>query len=391
MKLTLLALATSLSMALATVPEISANSAMGKSLISKARRLDEGDDDNYSMTWVTGYSLKYQGCNTIAQWNGDADEDNDVKVASKRLVRFRLCPADTCTATSGGGCDSGYGEYIIDMDTFMASYFTGKQTQIEYDCEYMLAYNCDCDNDDAKDDGFDEEYCEYDCYNDAGMTQCIDNNPYSDDEEEEGQFQLEDYMECAELEIDDDNRRKLEDGDDEEVKYYVGPTCADQGGTIKLGMFTDESCTNKATDVTFYELMGFTLPYSGEEETLIDMECMDCVTKQEVNNEDDGNNNNGDDGEAAEVNEMCAAIYTAAGKCEANLPEGMVYYPITNACTYMEGVSMVRENGIINTESSRSNAVATAFIVIFAMAFASMAFYVWYLRTRLGVKKNTLL
>jgi len=42
-------------------------------------------------------------------------------------------------------------------------------------------------------------------------------------------------------------------------------------------------------------------------------------------------------------------------------------------------------------QKAHANAVTTAFIVIFAMAFFAMGFYVWYLRTRLNVKPDALL
>ena len=78
-----------------------------------------------------------------------------------------------------------------------------------------------------------------------------------------------------------------------------------------------------------------------------------------------------------------------AGKCELD-----IYGPYEknqNACTYMEGIKIVRADGMLDVSDARPSAVATAFIVIFAMSFAAMGFYVWYLRTRLGVKQNSLL
>jgi len=396
MKFTIAALLVSLSAVLA-MPEISVNSAQGKSLLSKARRLDENQNQNQQQeeydfevefAWLTGYSLKFQGCHHIKQWNDEADGDEDVRIQTKRLIRFRLCPADTCTTTKAAGCNSAYGDYIIDMETFMESYMEGKANQIEYDCQYHMMYNCDCDNDDNKGDDFNEEYCEYDCYNDAGMAQCIENNPYQDEQDEQ-QFDPEEYMVCNK--INPENGRRLEE---EDVQYYVGPYCSEQGGAVKLGLFTDETCTIEAEGVTFKELMGFDLPYSGEDDNIIDYECMGCIEKEDPEKEAENQNNgngNGDQYDADQINEMCEMIYSSAGKCESNYPEGMVYNANNNACNYMEGIRITRQDGIIDTGSSRPSAVATSFIVVFAMAFAAMAFYVWYLRTRLGVKKNTLL
>lgn len=388
MKFTLATLA-ALFVAASAIPEISVNSKQGQALLAKSRRVEEEYDWETQYAWMTGYAVKYQGCHQIKQWNDNADGDEDVKIETKRLVRFRLCPEDSCSASKAAGCTNSYGDYIADMDTFMQSYIQGKQQQQEHNCEYHLAYSCDCNDDDAKGDDFNADYCEYDCFNNAGMTECIERNPYAEDgAEEQEQFDIEQFMECAQIEPangnDDAARRRL---DEEEVQYFVGPYCSEQGGAIKLGLFTDDTCTTAASGVTFKDLMGYTLPYSGEDENIIDMQCLSCMEPQEVEQ-----NNNGNDAEDADaVNEMCEALYTYSGKCEANYPSGMLYKTNMNACTYMEGIRIVRQDGIIDTGSSRPSAVATAFIVIFAMAFAAMAFYVWYLRTRLGVKKNTLL
>lgn len=391
-----------------TASALTANSVVGRDLLSKATRehrqvAEDGEYDwETAMAWLTGYSVKFQGCNQIKQWNGDVDDKEDVRIQTKRLVRFRLCPSDQCSASKAAGCTSAFGDYVIDMDTFVQSYLEGKLQQQEYDCQYHLLFNCNCDKDQAQDDQFNEEYCQYDCYNEAGLTQCIDGNPYEEGGEggQQQQFEIQNYMQCNQLKV--QNQRAL--NENEQVKYYVGPYCAGQGGSIKLGLFTDDTCTENATSTSFKDLMGFDLPYSTEEGSLVDAKCLGCIEKN--NAEEDYNNAqaaaNADDANAAAVdddqvdadniNEMCENLYTMSGKCESSYPSGMLTSePNNNACTYMEGIRIVRQDGIIDTGSTRPSAVATSFIVIFAMAFAAMAFYVWYLRTRLGVKKNTLL
>lgn len=378
-----LALSALLSVATA-VTEISSDSVLGQHLITKARKLEEEYEEN--AYWVSGYSVKFQGCHHIKQWNDEADGEEDVKIQTKRLVRFRLCPSESCSATKAAGCTSGYGDYIIDMDIFMEAYFEAKRTNLEYECEHQLNYVCNCD-DENQDDNFNRDYCEYDCFIDAGMEECVDQNPYQQDEVEE--FNIEDYMACQELKVDNNNNnRRL---DQEEVRYYVGPYCANQGGSIHLGLFTDDTCTTFAEGVTFESLAGFSLPYSTE--SIVSEECMGCLEREDNDNDNNNgnNNNNNDQQDEDQVIESCEQLYMGSGKCEANLPSGMVYEVNNNACNYMQGIRIVRQDGIIDTGSSRPSAVATAFIVIFAMAFCAMAFYVWYLRTRLGIKKNTLL
>jgi hypothetical protein len=377
MKSALVALVALFSAISANAMEISANSALGMDLVSKARRLENDDDNNaFSATWVSGYAVKFQGCHHIKQWNGDADDESDVKISTTRLIRFRLCPESSCSSTKAAGCAKGYGDYIVDMDTFMNSYIEAKKQESEYNCEAAITA-CGCGDDDGSD------YCEYDCYVAADMTECVENNPYEEDGDGNQQdFDLEEYMQCAQLNVNNNNNggdgRKL---DENAVSYYVGPYCAKQGGSVYMGLFTDDTCTEFAT-VTFESLTGFELPYDGK--SMISDKCLSCLEK---NNDDNDN----DQADADQVSETCETIYTSAGKCESSLSTDYVAYPNNNACTYMEGVRVVRQDGIVDTGSARSSAVATSFIVIFAMAFSAMAFYTWYLRTRLGVKQNSLL
>jgi len=381
-----LALTSLLSMA-AAMTEISTSSRVGRNLLASARRLEQnGENDEFMYGWVADYSIKFQGCHHIKQWNDEADEENDVKIETKRLIRFRLCPSSSCDASKGGGCSTGFGDYVIDMDTFMEAYFEARREEIEWQCENQLQNNCGgCE--DNGDDGFDEEICEYQCYMNAGMEECVENNPYEDDEEVQ-EFNLEEYMQCGQLEVqqNQNQNRKLE----EEVQYFVGPYCAEQGGAIHLGVFSDDACS-VFSDVSFQSLAGFTLPYSSATgDSLVLEECMSCKEKQDVN-EQNNNNNNNDAQDADNVIETCEQLYASSGKCEVNLPSGTVYEQNNNGCNYMEGIKITRADGIIDTSINRPSAVATAFIVFFAMAFFAMAFYVWYLRTRLGVKQNTLL
>jgi len=359
--------------------DVKANSKMGQSLISKARKLEQDEDEEVDFTWVADFSIKFQGCHHVSQWNEDADGDEDVKIETKRLVRFRLCPASSCSVENAGGCSSGYGDYIIDMNTYLDSYFEAVEQYNEYKCEYISEMVCNCDDDDGKDDGFDEELCEYDCFVAQGVEDiCSDNNPYNDDEEEEA-FELRDYMECANWEApeDEDNRKKNRKLDEEEeVEYFMGPYCAEQGGAIFLGLFTDDTCTSFADEYggkeTYYSMAGEQMPYASE--SVVGMECVACKEPEDYNED-------GDDAEDEDaVVEMCETIYAAAGKCESNLG---IENANTAACNYMEGIKIVRKNGVVESMSSTANKTASVFIGLFVVAFVLLAAYVYYLRTKL--------
>jgi len=367
-------------LAASVAAELRSDSAAGQHLLTHARRLDQNAE--FSDAWVAGYSIKFQGCHNIKQWNSEADGEEDVKIATTALVRFRLCPSDACSATKAAGCTTNFGDYVIDMDNFLASYYEAFKQNSEYQCDLYLQEKCSCEDDGNQGDDWSMEKCEYDCFNSAGMLQCIDHNPYEEDgeQQQQQQFEIENYMACGEFRAQNRKDRNL----NEEAKYYVGPYCGSQGGAIYMGLFTDDTCTTPAEGITFQDIAGYALPYS--EASVVDASCLSCIEPKDVNEQ-----NANDQADADEVSESCETLYFTAGKCEQAIPAETVPSPNNAACNYMEGIKIVRQDGIITSAASRPSAVATSFIVISAMAFFAMAFYVWYLRTRLGVKKNTLL
>ena len=77
--------------------------------------------------------------------------------------------------------------------------------------------------------------------------------------------------------------------------------------------------------------------------------------------------------------EVCENIYTLAGKCESNLPSGTVYMPNTNACNYMEGIKIVRQDGTVITAKAKANQTGGVFIGTFVVSFILLTAYVYSL------------
>ena len=369
---------------------IAAGSAMGQSLLSSARRLENADDEE-EFTWVKDYSLKFLGCHHVASWNADAGDDaNDVRILTKRLVRFRLCPSNSC-GNHARGCKAGYGDYVVDLATYAQAYWEGHRRAQEQECEMFLWKQCDCDDEytDDKDDNFNKDYCEYDCYNDAGKDECIDRNPYSDDEEDQRDDEIDRYMECQELEIeDDDGGRRLED---EDAGLYVGPYCAGGGSKVLLGLFTDDTCTQFADDdggtETYLSLVGETLPYSVN--SIIGNDCVSCEEGQDVNKMKEaeyfyatnGYYEEEDEDDEDRVAEQCEDVYDAAGKCEKNLGDGVISSPVNSACEYIEGIRITYQTaeGVIMGVKGGSMAMSV-WISVFAVSCAALGGYVYFLQ-----------
>lgn len=359
--------------------EISANSDLGRSILSQSRRLDENgqeQEEENAYTWIAGYSLKFQGCRYHSGFNSEADEDGDVKVSTSKLAHFRLCPASSCDGWRGGGCTTNYGDYVVDLATFAKTFVEGQKRAAEYTCQMYMYENCDCTESDDKDDGFDKDYCEYDCYNDSKKMQgCIERNPYNDDENSEDYrgFEAQEYAECKEWEMpeDDDGGRRLEEAEEEEeVQYFIGPYCSADGGSVYLGLYTDDTCTNfadtKNGQTTYKELSGGEdLPFATS--SLITSDCVTCIEQDDPNRDED------DDDDSIEISDQCENLYTSAGKCESGInvaKSGMTSTPNTAACSYISGIQFTKVNGVIEMKSSKT---ASFFIFMFAASFIGLA------------------
>lgn len=402
-----------------SISSVRADSKFGMDLLSKSRRVEDAEADEDAEqdgTWIAGFALKFQGCHHITQWNAQAEDDEDVRIETRRLARFRLCPVSSCNDNSGFGCRSGYGDYIVDMDDFLQSFYENKMEEQQSKCEEYMQYNCYCEDNGQFGEYYTEEDCYNKCYKSAGMNECVEEEQeavYYNGVEIE-QIAVEDYLQCAQYKI--GGRRRLEEDAEEEGdgNLYVGPYCSDQGGKIVLGMFTDEECTNFADDYggrMIYRTLtgGQDLPNSSE--SIVDTKCYTCEAVDEEQEyaykrngkyyDEDGNQvemeqdyayaRNGkyydEDGnqieqEAPEVKETCTNLYQTSGKCEEKL-SWSGFTGNSNACTYIEGIKITRSDGLIMRGPANSNKVASAFISLFGVAFVGLGSYVYYLKTKL--------
>jgi len=145
-------------------------------------------------------------------------------------------------------------------------------------------------------------------------------------------------------------------------------------------MFTDDTCSEFADSnggaYTYKQLVGSSLPYSSK--SLVGSECVSCLEVDEDADDDDAED---------ETTEMCEMLYQAAGKCESGLS---IDYPNENACTFMEGIKIIRKSGVVSTEEPAASKTASAFIGVFAVSFCLLGAYVFYLKTKLDKAKINL-
>lgn len=167
--------------------DVKADSKLGKRLLSKAkvvkpaRHLEQQERENY---FLAGYDIKYISCSSLIQVNGEeggGGDDGSILYA-QNLIKFSLCPSDTCSDSSSY-C-SGGGEYVVNMLEFLDAYTEAKLEEKEMACE-NIRENCYCNN-----NYNDDEQCENQCYVEAGMEDCIE---YEGQEE----FEIQRYLECV--------------------------------------------------------------------------------------------------------------------------------------------------------------------------------------------------
>mmetsp|Transcript_8114 Transcript_8114/g.17584 ORF Transcript_8114/g.17584 Transcript_8114/m.17584 type:complete len:407 (+) Transcript_8114:129-1349(+) len=372
--------------------DIPATSKLGSRILSASKQRNL-DGDNFS--WVAGYSIKFIKCATSDDYyggyfggeeNGGNDRQNYNGMYKQRLVHYKLCPTGSCDSCSNGA------DYVIDMNVFVEAYIESKLDAQEYNCE-QVRENCYYDD-------------ETQCYMNAGLDYCGDNDNNNNNQNGQGeQFQLEDAVECSELEVDDEalqyyyyqqqgnNQQQYynqngqnQNGQQQEMKLYVGPYCSANGKNIYLGTFMDETCSYPAPSGTFEKFnYGNALPYSAEkEESLIDDECVSCKEPQ-----DQDDQNNGDQDDEDEVLEVCERLYEDAGKCESGLEDGVTYYPNTYACDFL---STLKAPGKMSGGGSSSVSASKVFAGLFAATtcvFAGVSYYLYQKARRANVNLSS--
>jgi len=221
-----------------------------------------------------------------------------------------------------------------------------------------------------------------------GMDYCVDKNPYAEEGAEQQQKQdIKEMAECKQFEMQNNNNNNNNNNNGgEQVRYYMGPHCSDDGSSIRMGLFTDDACTifadsnNGAT--TYASLTyGQYLPYATT--TMIGTECMSCKEPQDNANENNDANDND------QVKEGCEQLYQASAKCEAGL-SGVTYYPDNSGCNFMAGIKIIRKNGNVYSVGSTKNKTASVFIGLFGAGFVLLAGYSYYLKTKLDRAKINL-
>jgi hypothetical protein len=292
-------------------------------ILSLARRLEEaqGDDaanqqEDQQYEFLGDYSLKMIGCSSEQYQD---PENGEYEYGS---VVVRLCPSASCD-DEGVGCSAGYGDYVIGINTFVEAWLRDKEEDMQDDANQ------------------------------------------GDD-----QWDMNEFAECREFEVDQDADE--EDGGDEaeEVAYYVGPTCID-GSSIGVGFFSDYTCTTKPDGVSFEDISnGWSLPY--EDGGLVTSYCESCA----------GTNDNGE----YELGEMCTQLYEkASSKCEGKMETYSANGKDDSGCDYIT-------SSFPSTVAKSSSSVGMVILwILIALVVCGGLFFVytkWWMKRKQGSAAN---
>ena len=329
--------------------DIPASSRLGSRLLSSARRVEQ-EDEEVDFTWVAGYSIRFDSCHTITEWSeeaqgGNSADEDAAPTETRRLVHFKLCPEGTCEGSCKNGAD-----YLVEMRDFVESYLEFDMNAKEYNCE-QVKENCACD-----DDQVDDETCEANCYAEAGLDYC-------EEDEDEEEFDIEQFLECEQVNEDNEYYAPL----------YVGAYCGKNGKSIHLGTFSDRQCSQHTDSSEYTSYTGMELPYMSE--SIISNDCLSCKEPEEYDE-----NNNGDQEDEDEVIEMCEELYEQSAKCERHLKDVDVTY--TGGCDYIFKTLPQAERATTGGASA-----AVVFAWLFGVSTLIFALYAFFLYRR--VKENS--
>jgi len=311
-------------------------------LMSEARELGgNNNNNNFDYSWVQNYSVRFQSCSSITQfntYNNNNNNNNNYGALNKANVAlFKLCPTKDCSAKCVGA------EYVVSTETFANYYTDSLMTTRQYTCE-TIRQNCVCE------DGTDDNVCQASCYTASNATYCVSMN--------NNNFNIQNYMQCGKVKLENNNNNNNGGNNNGNNNvFYAAPKCASDGNSIIMGLFTDQYCTYNA-DSSAYELFasnyGFSLPHANSD--LVEENCVSCSYAN---------------GNYFQTSAMCSYLYVASAKCEANL-QGQISAPITTGCSYISEIP-TKADGYVTPKPSHA---ATIFFALTTFSLLGLLIYV---------------
>jgi len=277
---------------------------------------NNGEMNEESLYFLRDYSITLLSCiegeQVINYENGEMQSSS---------VIFRLCPSSSCdSSASEMGCEDGYGDYVVGINTFLKIYLESQQENQggnNYYQNSMIAYNQYGQQFDAGEYMECSEYNVEEAQEEAEQQQDNNNYGYNYYNNQGGQGGNYNYQQYNNQQYNYNNNYY------QNVKFYIGPGCSADGTTITLNMYMDKWCSYPA-QVSFADVSrGWEngLPFS--EGGLISMDCIRCYRQNEDYN--------------YELNDLCLQNYaSSSSRCEADMESYSYYGHNTNGCDYID-------------------------------------------------------
>mmetsp|Transcript_41783 Transcript_41783/g.61156 ORF Transcript_41783/g.61156 Transcript_41783/m.61156 type:complete len:556 (-) Transcript_41783:207-1874(-) len=384
------------------------------SQVTPNRKLEDGDGDE-DVDWgafgfdVSEYSVKYTGCSAISMYNDEANgDDGDSVVETTRFVTFRLCNSLYCDSSSDLGCDSDYGDFILELGDYLTYFAEFENEMMEQFCHYckQCIYfdtyfygHRDLEDADADAD-VDAAAAEYFADDDAAADgdhackfydQCKSYPSVCYEVLEDDDYFVNMYAETYAAEYAatygavDDQYERIQYEDFFECinygNYYLGPYCSG-GEAISIGIFSDEMCTvyvGDSVDMNAYTGLDFDT-YALQ--NFYSRKCLACKESDLDYNLIDMDAEDEDD-----INELCENLYVDSAKCLVNMEAEMAAYGGYNqqanedkVCTFIENVEAgsYDEAGYININQGGESIFAyvygdTSLVQVFSLVAGGFA------------------
>lgn len=283
------------------------------------RGLEEAAEEEEYQVDISTYSIKFNKCQFVKSYDDELaeDEDSETVLTTKRFVVFRLCPYNSCSS-----CSYGYGEYMVDLETYLEATVQYQQEMQEEMCNACA--ECGNWDDQAADDQEDQEANRRLQQYEADCDSCYDQCMKIENMEENGFVDATNFLDCQMI---------YDPDDDGKAALYAGPMCTSQGSKIKIGVFADENCdvaVEKDIDDYLMDEDGVQMKLSHAllKTVYASNSCVSCLAPQEQNEDGNEDGDGQDEEQEVEVLEMCEELYEAAAKCEKahNFDNGFADY-----------------------------------------------------------------
>jgi len=331
----------------------------------------QGTDDiygfNQDVDWqnlwgfdASQFSLSYERCATVKHFDVEkaAQEDSTSPFRTQHFAVLRLCPAKSCDSpdwymtddseaeedvaidseeyaklygANGSGCSSNYATFLLDAGQYMSLMAEYEDTQFGMYCDYcdhfmQKMYQKWISNGGHRHLEFEDFINDNEVKRMLGgeMNACSVfykpcNAGFQDD--------YADFLQCNEVQKNNG------------MVAYTQATCAEDGKTITIGLYSDEECSEDITSQTnianwigeevddeemahYYKNVASAVgtlieSYGGTTNVNPNSLCMPCAAQDQawfLGGDDDGNSYNG-----GEIADICDAVFMSAARCDKTL------------------------------------------------------------------------